>query len=299
MMYVLLGDLDHAQHSLGAVNNPQEWVEGPLPALPDGCEQKPRYRLVSKRNPRLYKEPVLDLIRDVDIAFGQLMQGLVQGGHLDNAAVVLVSDHNMVNYLYRKNILEKTDVAQKLEDAGLAPEHDFFFYGAGSIGLLYWRPEYKLTHPLVVARAKAELLSLRHFAYNHERGRFERPWGIMDLEDMMDGRPDLVIGPMEFYHEHFVQEGLWPDLAVVMKHGWQIPSGSFNIGGGVEFTLFNAGHGAPDTNAVMLAIWGLGYPRGAVCAGDVTLADVGVTIAERYGWTFPFDSGTPLECISP
>jgi len=299
MIYVLLADLDHAQHSLGAVNDPAEWVAGPMPKLPSGCEQKPRYRMVSKRNRRLYKEPILDLVRGVDKNFGTLMDRLAAGGYLANSQVILVSDHGMVNYLYRKDIEELTDVTKKLEDAGLAPEGDFFNYGAGSMGMLYWRPVYKLQNPDVVARAKAELMSDKHKAYNHQTGKMELPWAIMDRYDMIHGRADLGIGPKELYNPYFVKNGIWPDLAVVMLNGWQIPSGSFNIGGDTEFTLFNAGHGAPDTASVVVAIKGFGFPAGVTCPGKVALADVGMTVANALGWSFSYSVGKQLVCPKP
>ncbi len=296
MMYVLLGDLDHGQHSLGSVANPDEWVEGPQPALPYGCEPQPGYNLVSRRNPRLFKEPVLDLIRDVDLAFGRLIDGLEQGGYLDNAVVFLVSDHNMINYLYRDGILKLTDVRAILKGVGLIPKGSFYSYGAGSVGALYWRPIYKFLHPDVVALAKAELMSDTHAIFNHETGQTELPWEIMDRLDMIFGRPDLNIGPMEFYNPYFVRNGVWPDLAVVMKNGWQFPSGSFNLGGGVEFTLFNAGHGAPDTAQVMLAVRGPGVPPGLTCDEEAIVADVGVSLAYWLGTSLPQSVGTVLTC---
>jgi hypothetical protein len=299
MMYVLLGDLDHGQHFLGSVANPDEWVEGPQPALPDGCKPQPGYNLVSRRNSRLFKEPVLDLIRDVDLAFGQLIDGLEQGGYLDDTVVFLVSDHNMINYLYRDGILELTDVKAILKAVGLAPKRSFYSYGAGSVGLLYWRPVYKFLHPNVVARAKAELLSDTHAVFNHETGQTELPWAIMDRRDMILGRSDLGIGPMEFYNLYFVRNGVWPDLAVVMKDGWQLPSGSFNLGGGTEFTLLNAGHGAPDTAQVMLAIRASGVPAGLTCSEEASLADVGVSLADWLGTVFPQSVGHVLTCTPP
>jgi hypothetical protein len=296
MMYVLLADLDHAQHALGAVADPSEWVVGPAPKLPKGCQQKPRYRLVSRRNTRLYKEPILDLIRDVDRAFGRLMVGLLKGGHLQDAAVVLVSDHNMVNYLYRDRIFDKTDVRLKLAKAGLATKKDFFLLGVGSVGLLYWRPEYKAKHPGVVAKARSYLLSAANLAHNHETGAVELPWAVMNRQDMQRGRADLGISARELYNDHFVRNGVWPDLAVVMQHGWQIPSGAFNIGGGAVSTAFNAGHGAPDTAAVMTAIWGLGFPAGVACSEAARLADVGATVARHQGTSLPDPLGRALTC---
>ena len=74
------------------------------------------------------------------------------------------------------------------------------------------------------------------------------------------------------------------------------PSGAFNIGGGATPTAFNAGHGAPDTAAVLTAIWGLGYPAGAICAEPAHLSDVGATVARHLGRALPAPRGRPLSC---
>jgi hypothetical protein len=293
--YVLLGDLDHGQHFLGAVDRPQEWTLGQY-TPPAGCAPKLRYRLVSRRNPAIYKEPVLDLIRDVDLAFGQLMQGLAAGGHLQDSVVVLVSDHAMTNHLYREGIEVHTDINKFLGDKGLTPKGSYYLYGASSVGALFWRPFFKLLHPGVVAKAKAELLSSARLAPNPETGQLELPWDVLDRVEMMAGRPDLGIDPLELYNAFFVQQGVWPDLVVFARNGWSLPSGSFNVGGGGGKMLFIAGHGAPDTAPVVIAVQGLGFAPGARCAEDARLADVAVTLAADLGVTLKQTVGKPLIC---
>jgi hypothetical protein len=295
MMYILLGDLDHAQHLLGAVNDPSEWRIGPAAVIPPECESQFRYRWINRYNENLYKEPILDLIRDVDLAFGQLMDGLEEGGYLQDAAVILVSDHNMDNYLYREGIGQDTDITRKLKDAGLAPGLNYALYNRISTGLLYWRPLYKLFHPSVVVNAKQELQNDRHMAYNHATGVWELPWHVLDRQEMIDGRPDVGIDAMEVYNDYFVQNGAWPDLLVVMKDGWQLRGPPIFIGG-EEYPIFNAGHGSPTTAAVMLAFRGLGFPAGAKCVDEVKLSDVAITISDYMGWPFPEATGRPLVC---
>jgi hypothetical protein len=295
MMYILLGDLDHGQHLLGAVDDPSEWQIGPDPDIPPECESQFRYRWINRRNENLYKEPILDLIRDVDLAFGQLMDGLEEGGYLQDAAVILVSDHNMDNYLYREGISQDTDITRKLKDAGLAPGLNYALYNRTSMGLLYWRPLYKLFHPSVAINAKQELQNERHMAYNHVTGVWEVPWHVLDRQEMINGRPDLGIDALEVYNDYFVQNGVWPDLLVVMKDGWQLSTSPIYIFG-EEYPIYNAGHGSPNTSAVMLAIRGLGFPAGASCAEEAKLSDVAITISEYMAWSFPEANGTPLVC---
>jgi hypothetical protein len=301
LSYVLLGDLDHAEHFLGEVHDPGEWRKKLFPPLlPAGCVMKPEYLWVSKRNDKLYKEPILDLIRDVDLAFGRLIQGLddlERQGVIGPAEIVLVSDHNMVNALYAQDIEEKTDLIKMLSDKGLATATDTYWYGAGSMGSLYWRPEYRSAHPQVVAQAKAELLSDAHKAFNPETWRFELPWTVLDQDEMRLGRNDLGIDPQELFNGYFAQNGVWPDLMVLAKNGWSLPSGGFNIGSiSLSSLSMNGVHGAPDTSAVVVAIKGLGFPQGIRCPAEARLADVGKTIAGRNGWTLPHTVGHPLDC---
>jgi hypothetical protein len=295
MMYVLLGDLDHGQHLLGAVNDPSEWMIGPVPDIPAECENQPRYRWINRRNEKLYKEPILDLIQDVDATFGLLIDSLEEGGYLQDTAVILVSDHNMENYLYREGIEQDTDVTRKLRDAGLAPRGKYAIHNGASTGFLYWRPWYKLFNPFVTINAKEELQNVRHMAYNHVTGVWELPWHVLDRQEMINGRPDLGIDVMEVYNDFFVRKGVWPDLLVVMKAGWQLHSYPIIIGG-EKYPILNAGHGSPNTSAVMLAIRGLGFPAGASCAEEAKLSDVAITISEYMAWSFPEANGTPLVC---
>lgn len=296
VLYVLLGDLDHAQHSMGSIEDPSLWTLGPEPDLPDGCEQKEHYRYKNKRDDRLYKEPILDLVHDVDAVFGFLMDGLREGGYLDNAIVAVLSDHNMQTYLYDSDIAQYTDIWGKLEEAGLTPEKNFDIRGTGDNVSLYWRPSYKRWHPRVVKRAQRELEDPAHRAWNHVTEEWELPWNIMNQQDMKDGRPDLGFAPGEFWHSYTAEHGVWPDLVVMSKPGWQMPY--YPIKGGAPWLLFKGSHGGPVTSSVMLAVKGMSYPAGESCAGDVTLADLGVTIANYMDWEFPYTSGRELECDS-
>jgi hypothetical protein len=293
--FILFGDLDHGQHLLGTASDPTEWKLGAPPILPSGCEQKAQYQWVNKRNDNLYKEPILDLVRDVDLAFGQLMDGLNQRGYLQNSVVILVSDHNMENYLYRPGSEEDTDITSILTEAGLAPKYNYAIYNGGSVGYLYWRPAYKLFNPLVVRKALAELLNEKHKLYNPETGIWEIPWDVMTRQDMLAGRPDLGIEAKEMYHDYFIKNGVWPDLTLVMKPGWQIHSYSI-MDGEEELQLLKAGHGTYNTSAVLIAISGLDFPQATVCQNQAKLSDIAITLSEQFGWPFPEAIGTPLVC---
>jgi predicted AlkP superfamily pyrophosphatase or phosphodiesterase len=76
LAYILLAQCDDAGHCIGNAPDPSEFTEvNPPYEPPSGCEDRPEYQLVSRRNPLLFKEAILDVIRDVDIQFGRLMDG--------------------------------------------------------------------------------------------------------------------------------------------------------------------------------------------------------------------------------
>ena len=293
-MYVLMGNVDYVQHMLGAVNDPAEW--GYLPELheplPEGCEDRVEYHMVSKKNPRIYKEPILDFLKDVDRAFGQLMDGLKAGGHLEDTILAIVSDHNMTNFMYRDGITEATDIRGKLIDAGLYFDRNFCYYGGGSVAMLSWNPAFKEAVPIITDAVRMELMSPEHIRYNHYTGTHELPWSVLGRDDFITGVPELGIEPMEFVHPYLMEHGIWPDLVVILNPGWQLPK--YTADGGLQWN-FQAAHGAPDTSQVVVGFQGLDYEPGD-CGGKVHLSDVGVTIADALGWEFPQSVGEVLEC---
>jgi len=75
---------------------------------------KPEYALVSSRNPLLFREATLDVIRDVDTQFGRLMKGFEEQGVLKNSTIILLSDHSALNHIYSEDF-STTDVMAILQ----------------------------------------------------------------------------------------------------------------------------------------------------------------------------------------
>ncbi len=307
MLYVLLGDLDHGQHFLGSLSDPAEWVHSGNPELRESCSIKPEYQLVSNRNPELYKEPILDLVRQVDTTFGWLVSQLETRGYLEDAVVVLLSDHSMINMLYQPGLESETEILTILQTAGVTPERSFHLYGAGGLAYLYWRPLYKFFDPGVVSRARAALLSSSNLVLNPQTGKVELPWSVLTRKDMAQGALSEGILPRHLYHPHIVKVAnnpakpeyqneawkAWPDLIVMTRNGWQLTKQPGSRG------AFNASHGGPDTAGVVLAATGLQFPAGALCLERAKLPDIGVTVAAELGLQFPHDAtgiAKPLAC---
>lgn len=78
--WILLAQSDDAQHALGTAWDPDEF-EKREPGIPPrglGCVDRNSpddWQLVSKRNAAVFREAVLDTIRDIDAQFGRLLAG--------------------------------------------------------------------------------------------------------------------------------------------------------------------------------------------------------------------------------
>ena len=293
MAYILLAQCDDAGHAIGNAWDPSEFINvNPPYEPPEGCENKPAYQLVSSRNKLLFKEAILDVIRDVDIQFGRLIAGLQNQGVLDKAKVILLSDHSAVNHLYTEDF-SSTDCVGLLENAGivaksgLLKKKEMYAFSVSSYGVLYWRKN-KEKIP------KAKELLLDHRALNPQIGNKEWPWWVLDRSDMKNGMHGVCL-PGELYHTYYVDVDkektvIWPDLIILAKNGWQIPvyNGQIpNVGikaptWAPPWRVYNGGHGSVDTLPIVAAISIPGGKKG-VHDRTIRIADLGVTAAALSG----------------
>lgn len=293
MAYILLAQCDDAGHAIGSAWDPSEFINvNPPYEPPDGCENKPEYQQVSSRNKLLFKEAIMDVIRDVDIQFGRLIAGLQEQGVLDKAKVILLSDHSAVNHLYTEDF-SSTDCVGLLESAGIIAKRgmlekkEMYAFSVSSYGVLYWRENKENV-------SKAKELLLAHQALNPQTGNKECPWWVLDRSDMKKGLEEVCL-PGELYHTYYVDVDMertiiWPDLIILAKNGWQIPvyNGQIpNVGikaptWAPPWRVYNGGHGSVDTLPIVAAI---SIPGGKTGAHDrpIRIADLGVTAAALSG----------------
>jgi hypothetical protein len=283
LAYLLLAQTDDAGHCIGSAWDPSEFIPSTKPVdLPSGCEKKPEYSLVSARNPLLYREGILDSIRDVDIQFGRLMKGLKEQNVLRDSAVILLSDHAAVNHLYSPDF-SSTDAFGILEKAGMTGNKNVYVFSVSSYGVLYWRDRKE-----EVPAAKA--LLLRHKAFNPQTKTEECPWWVLDRSDMKNGL-EGVCSPGELYHSFFVEADrersmIWPDLIVLAKNGWQVPAYNGHVPNvGIKapswtpaFRVYNGGHGSVDTLPIVAA-FALPGGKTGVSGRTIRISDIGATAA--------------------
>ena len=287
LTYILLAQCDDAGHTIGNAWDPSEFIPTDKPLdLPQECLDTPGYRLVSSRNTLLFKESILDVIRDVDTQFGRLIDGLKKQGVLEHSKIILLSDHSAVNHLYSDDF-SSTDVMGLLEDAGIARDKNVYAFSVSSYGVLYWR-----TGKEQVPQAKKLLEA--HRAVNPQTGKSECPWWVLDRKDMKHGLEGVCL-PGELYHTYYIeidreQNMLWPDLIILAKNGWQIPVYNGHVPNvGIKapkwsppWRVYNGGHGSVDTLPIVAAISVPGGNRG-VQKRPITIADLGVTAASLFG----------------
>jgi len=303
---ILLAQMDDAQHALGTAWDPDEF---------EACSNLESCDRRSKRNPRVFREPVLDAVRDVDAQFGRLVDGIRRLDAYKDVTIILYSDHSHITHLIKRvpNMLDwvrsTTDVADILfqEEIISRAERDgtgFYCLSGSSLGACYFKGD-SVYERQERARAAKDVLG-DHKVRNPETGEWECPWIVLDHADMRDGLRDedenrWLVDPGELWHAYFGDNNnadtlVWPDIILLARNGWQIPvyDGVLgNLGVDIPFplpplTVFIGGHGGLDTEPIVMAMGGPGIATGKVIndAGyesNYRIADLAVTVANRFG----------------
>ncbi len=287
LAYILLQQADMAGHLVGTAWDPEEFVPPPEPyEPPEGCSDDAEPPRVSERNPALYRESMLDNVRGIDAAFGALFDGLEAQGVLDEAMVILASDHSMENHL--NHTVEDTDFVTALTSAGHIAWGDMHPHCTSSMASLFWR-----AHPENIPAAREFLEA--HRAIDPLTGDEVCPWHVLGRDEMRDGVPGLC-DPGELYHDYFVAQGgadgamLWPELILLTRPGWQLPIyGGFINHLGIELPSWmpptlalRGGHGSVETLPIITAI-AMPGGEGRVVETPIRIADLAVTAAAVFG----------------
>lgn len=289
VMYVLLGGVDDMSHAVGATADLQEWDDR-------GTETTWDDR--SRVNPSASREDVLDTVREVDDLFGLFLDHLEARGGLDDAYVVLLSDHSEVTHAPAF-----LDIASILEAHGYGNMDDFrILSGSGAAGIYD------------VAPGEAPRMEqILETAPSIAPGLAQNPWIVINRQEMrtgIDARTGTVFSaPGELHSEYFeARDGVpgvpkWPELALLADGTWEfsfawpvygedgvIRVGPFEMGLG-----FMGGHGGPATASALLALSGPDLPAGRVVAEPVRLVDIAPTLYGLLGWPVPANvQGQPL-----
>ena len=293
--YIILSQLDDAGHALGAGHDPSEFVKvDPAFEVEGGCQNKDGYQWVSSRNPWLYREPILDSVREADFQVGRLLDGLADMGLLDKATIALFSDHNMENHIIDTTRMpgycDPTDFMGMLKTEGLVGDGDAISLCASTIANTYWREDKGRA-------AKARDFMLNYKIKNPATGMVECPWVVLDRNDMKNGMAGIC-QPGELYHSYFIdsdleKEMVWPDLIMLARNGWQMPIYLDTLPAlpiPIPFQTekvapFIGGHGAHSTGQIVM---GIRAPGGNARQDEtpVRISDLPATIAALLGFAF-------------
>jgi len=299
LAYILLAEVDDTSHSLGAAWDLTDRVPAAYPSRSKVfCPDDPLNQLATGENPLLYVTPILDAMRNCDVQFGRLIDGLEAKGILSNATVMLLSDHGVRTHLRSPNAFREfeemtaaTDYNRILLGAGLGDQNTFTPWSASGFGAVYYRTDKGL-----VPQAKQVLDA--HRALNPQTGVLECPWFVLDRAEMKNGKEGVSL-PGELYHQWFVetdheQTMVWPDLFLLARSGWELPVYASRMASaltGVDtfgdlfvgpLYAFRAGHGSTDTQDIVMAIATPGG-SGKTVQREARIGDLAVTAANLFG----------------
>ena len=284
---LLLAQTDDLQHGLGT-------------AYP---EDYSRFLLAhtSSVNPWVIREAVLDGIRAVDIQVGRFMDGLLAMPEYRDALVLIYSDHGHVTHrdTMRANVdpfIETDPTAVLKHHRFLSPAEKqgrgYFAYTASSYGGLYFKGPDRHRRARQ-ARDILDAYTLKDYFPDGSALGTPSPWHVFTREEMERGLPEQGILPGELYHRFIdhPEKGLWPDVMLFMKNGWQLP-----ITGGLAGNLgvappaclpplvgFLGGHGALDSRDIVMAFTGPGIPAGKVVNTPCRISDLAPTLMGHLG----------------
>lgn len=284
---MVLAQMDDLQHGLGT-------------AYPEDFD-----RLLlgdrSSLNPNVIREAVLDAIRDVDIQFGRFMNQILVIPEYKDALFVLYSDHGHVTHRdsMRTTVgpLVETDPTAILSRKPIIGSpflsddevngYGYYAYTASSYGGLYFMGGDRDSRA-EEAKKILDDYRLKDIAPDGSVLGITSPWHILTRQTMIDGLTSEGILGYELYH-HFIDDpenGLWPDVMIFMKDGWQLPiTNGLTVNLGVTLpewlppvTGFLGGHGSLDTRNIVMGFRGPGIPSGKTIDAPSKISDIALTL---------------------
>jgi hypothetical protein len=275
VMYVVLGNMDYAQHAMGNASNLQEWDDRGTASTWDD---------VSQVNELATREEVLDTAREADAQVGRFLDFLEARGRLEQSIVVVTADHGQVTHPSQGI---RIDVP--LRRAGVAPAEVAAFSGSSLLFLF----------DLDAETSRAVEAAFEPVAVVYDRD--EMRTGV----DETTGKALAV--PDELYSEFWVGEDASPDIT----YHW--PSLFVFLEGNEQFLIDSpfwlrrreslmppsgqlvGGHGGPATQHVPIILSGPGIAAGVVRDDAVRSHQIVPTLYKLLGIAPPASvDGPPL-----
>ncbi len=223
VIYVNLAAVDEAGHVFGAAWDPKEWSKA------GGFFGS---YSVSKYSEQARREEILNVVREADRRFGEIINELKSRGTFDNSIIVFAADHSMITEGYRKQKYAALDIKEYLRSQGIiSPKH----YGT-AWSLNHYAAIFDVRDKATLQEIKRQLQGMT--VDDPEKGEKFHPCIVLDREGMRTGidkdnpflaEPDRKIGePLELYSTYYIEkvgkaEGKvrWPELFVFFRGHYQ------------------------------------------------------------------------------
>jgi arylsulfatase A-like enzyme len=282
VLYVVLADVDSAQHTFGAADRPEEWVD---PGTPNVLWDD-----VNIYNPMANRDPVLDVVHEADWDFGLIADVLDSRHTLDRSFVTLLSDHGLFTEM--NTAATALDPGKILLDNGIGASDVEWIANRGETGFIVLKDPTK--------RSRIESILQAYEALDPVQGVMVKPFIVINRDEMDSGIDDVegrfagdgVPGNRrgDLYSEWNIDAPVtdnskvkWPDLFYFNRTRLQTVLNQGRLDAKKVFGMpFNGNHGSRNSADVVLIMSGPGIQPG-VHASPASLMDIAPTLYRLLG----------------
>lgn len=299
VLYVNLAATDEAGHLYGAAWDPDEWKKAK--GLLFGSHW------VSKYSEQARREEILDVVREADTRFGQIIAEIESRNMRDHSLIVCTADHSMVTEGYHKQGYAALDIKEYLRSHGIiSPKH----YGT-AWALNHWATVFDVRDDATREEIKKLLQALT--VDDPDEGPGFHPCIVLDGEGMKSGidadNPYLpeaekrITMPDELYSEYYIHHARdsihWPEICIFFRRHYQAATpgeamirGVNGMGERVPLLAKTSNrlvgiHGSRLTMHVPMIFSGPGIKAGKEIGSPARLHDILPTLCHLLGWETP------------
>ncbi|MFZ5569828.1 MAG: alkaline phosphatase family protein [Thermodesulfobacteriota bacterium] len=299
VLYVNLAATDEAGHVFGAAWDPEEWRRSK--GLLYGEHWVSRYSEQARRG------EILDVVREADRRFGDIVQEIEDRGMTEHSLIVFAADHSMITEGYCQQGFAPLDIKEYLRSRGIiSPRH----YGT-AWALNHWAAIFDVRDD---ATRQVIADQLRSMAVDDPlSGNGFHPCIVLDEEGLRSGKdrtnpfiPEAeqrITEPDELYSEYYkmvASDGIrWPEIAVFFRGHYQATTPGDAMIRGVNGmgervpVLAKSGnrlvgiHGSAMTTHVPMVFSGPGVIAGKEIPDPARLHDILPTLCHLLGFEIP------------
>lgn len=299
VLYVNLAATDEAGHLFGAAWDPDEWHKT------SGWFSGEYW--VSKYSEQARREEILDVVREADYRFGQIIAEIDAKNMRERSLIVFTADHSMITEGYHKQGYAPLDIKKYLRANGIiSPRH----YGT-VWALNHWATVFDVRDD--ATREEIRKLLQNMSVDDPILGADFHPCIVLDKTGMRTGKDQdnpfikssekQITEPDELYSEYYMEHALdglrWPELCIFFRGHYQAATpgdamirGVNGMGERVPLRAKTSNrlvgiHGSRLTTHVPLIFSGPGICSGKQVSKPARLHDIVPTVCHAIGWQVP------------